>query len=66
MELIPGACMDINSVRSFCDCIAASGRADVAVENFCTRAREGNGKSLTGDDLAELKKSISDLEIRNA
>ncbi len=63
MELIPGTCMDINSIGSFCDCIEASGRADVAVENFCTRAREDNGKSLTGDDLVELKKAIKDLDV---
>lgn len=54
--------MDINSVGSFCDCIDNSECADEAARSFCANARTESGKNVTGDDLAELKKALSETD----
>jgi hypothetical protein len=54
--------MDINTVESFCECIADAEYADVAAKGFCIWRKTGNGLNITGDDLAELKNALMDLE----
>lgn len=61
METIPGTCMNINTVGSFCDCIADDESVDAAARGFCERVQSG-AMDVTGDDLAELKKALMDLE----
>jgi len=53
-------CMDINSVGSFCDCIAGEAAVDAAAQAFCNRAKTDN--NITGEDLTELKMALMDLE----
>jgi hypothetical protein len=53
-------CSDINTVGSFCDCIAGEEPVDPAAKAFCSRAK--TDKNVTGDDLAELKMALMDLE----
>jgi hypothetical protein len=53
-------CVDINTVGSFCGCIAGEESADPAAQAFCNRAK--TDKNVTGEDLAELKKALRDLE----
>ena len=64
MEKIPQKCMDIDTVGSFCDCIAGEETADPAAEAFCNRAK--TDINVTGDDLAELKMALMDLEEDDA
>jgi hypothetical protein len=52
--------MDINSVGSFCDCIAGEVAVDTAAQAFCNRAKTDN--NITGEDLTELKMALMDLE----
>jgi len=61
MENIPAKCENINEAGSFCDCIAVSDYVDPAVEAFCDRVH-ARDTSVTGDDLAELKKAVKDME----
>jgi hypothetical protein len=60
---MPLECRKHNTVAAFCECLsrAGAGSADAAAEAFCRRAPEG-GPGATGDDLAELKKALEDLE----
>ncbi len=60
METLPQKCVDINTVGSFCDCIADVEPVDVAARAFCDRAK--TDKNITGDELAELKIALMDLE----
>jgi hypothetical protein len=60
MRPVPEKCEDINTVRSFCDCISGEESVDVAAEAFCKRVESGG--RVTGDDLVELKKALKDLE----
>jgi len=60
MKTLSRKCSDINTVGSFCDCIASEGSVDPAAEAFCNRAK--TDKNITGEDLAELKMALSDLE----
>lgn len=53
-------CVDNNTVGSFCDCIASGAPVDPAAEAFCNRAK--TDKNITGEDLAELKMALMDLE----
>jgi hypothetical protein len=53
-------CVNINTVSSFCDCIAGDVSVDPAAQAFCNRAKTDT--NITGDDLAELKKALMDLE----
>jgi hypothetical protein len=53
-------CADINSVGSFCGCISGEESVDPAAEAFCKNAK--TSKNVTGDDLAELKMALMDLE----
>jgi hypothetical protein len=62
MKRTPDKCKDINAVGSFCDCIADAESVDVAARGFCRRAKKGGDKSVTGDELIELKKALKDLE----
>ncbi len=60
MKTMPGKCRDINAVRAFCDCIADEDAVDAAAQAFCQRA--SSDPYVTGDDLAELKRALMDLE----
>jgi hypothetical protein len=60
METLPQKCVDINTVGSFCDCIAGEEPVDPAAQSFCNRAK--TDKNITGEDLAELKMALMDLE----
>jgi hypothetical protein len=60
METLPKKCVDINTVSSFCDCIAGDEPVDPAAKAFCNRAKTDT--RLTGEDLAELKMALLDLE----
>lgn len=60
MDTIPNKCMDINSVGSFCDCISGGEPVDPAAQAFCTRAKAD--PKVTGEDLAELKMALLDME----
>jgi hypothetical protein len=62
MGTIPSKCMDVNAVGSFCNCVSDAEDVDAAVGAFCERAKTESGKNLTGKDLAELKKAVSDME----
>jgi hypothetical protein len=61
METLPLKCMKSNTVGSFCGCIEGEEPVDVAARAFCDRAKSGD-KNITGDDLAELKKALMDIE----
>ena len=60
MKTINEKCEDINTVGSFCGCIAEGERVDPAAKAFCNRAK--TDKNITGEDLAELKKALTDLD----
>jgi hypothetical protein len=60
MKTYPDKCADINAVGSFCNCIAGEETVDPAAKGLCNRAK--TEKNVTGDDLAELKKALMDLE----
>ncbi len=60
MKTMPVKCKDINTVRGFCDCLADEDSVDAAAQAFCRRA--SGDPYVTGDDLAELKKALMDLE----
>ncbi len=60
MRTLPKKCEDIESVSSFCDCIAVEEPSDSAVQEFCNRAK--TDKKITSEDLAELKMSLMDQE----
>lgn len=60
METLSRKCTDINTVSSFCDCIAGGDTVDPAAKAFCNRAK--TDKNITGDDLADLKRALIDLE----
>ncbi len=60
MKTMPSKCRDINEVSMFCDCLADEDSVDAAAQAFCKRA-SGN-PYVTGDDLAELKQALMDLE----
>ena len=57
-------CVDINTVGSFCDCISGEEPVDPAAQAFCNRAK--TDKNITGEDLAELKMALKDLEEDDA
>ncbi len=60
METLPEKCVNINTVSSFCGCIEGQEPVDPAAQAFCERAKAD--KNITGDDLAELKMALMDLE----
>lgn len=62
METISSKCMDINMVGSFCDCISDAESVDAAFGAFCNRSKTESGKNMTGEDLAELKMAVMDME----
>jgi len=61
MRPLPENCGSSNTVKSFCDCISGDESADVAAKSFCRRAADSGGNA-TGDELAELKKALKDLD----
>ncbi len=61
MRSLPETCENSNTVSSFCGCIGAEECADPAAEEFCRRAADKSG-SVTGDELAELKKALKDMD----
>lgn len=63
MKTIPEKCIDINTVGSFCDCIADDESVDAAARGFCARVL-GKDPNITGEELSELKKALMDLESR--
>ena len=65
MDTLPLKCVNINTVGSFCDCIASPEPVDVAARAFCDRVKSGSDNNITGDDLAELKKALMDMEIKD-
>ena len=62
MKTMPLKCKDINAVGLFCDCLDDAETADKAAQTFCRRVRTGSDRFVTGDDLAELKKALLDME----
>jgi hypothetical protein len=60
MKTIDEKCENNNTVGSFCGCIAGEKSADPAAKAFCNRAK--TDKKVTGEDLAELKLALSDME----
>lgn len=60
MVTLSPKCVNSNTVASFCDCIAGEETVDPAAQGFCKRAK--TDKNITGDDLAELKMALMDLE----
>ncbi len=62
MKTMPQKCRDISTVGGFCECIADDDCVDAAARAFCQRPRFGSGPYVTGEDLAELKKALMDLE----
>jgi hypothetical protein len=60
-ETLPLKCLNIYTVGSFCNCIDDAEPVDVAARALCDRAKSGD-KNITGDDLAELKKALMDME----
>jgi hypothetical protein len=60
MEKLFQKCADINTVGSFCDCITGEESVDPAAQAFCNRAK--TDKNITGEDLAELKMALTDME----
>ncbi len=64
MKTIPDKCKDENIASSFCECIADVESVDVAAKGFCARVKSGSETKSAGEDLAELKKALMDLETR--
>jgi hypothetical protein len=62
MKTMPLKCKDVNAVDEFCDCITGADSVDVAAKGFCKRPVSGKREHVTGEDLAELKKALMDLE----
>jgi len=60
MDTRSNTCAANNTVASFCDCIAGDNTVDPAAKSFCDRAK--TDKNITGDNLAELKMALTDLE----
>jgi hypothetical protein len=60
METRSQKCADINTVSSFCGCIDRQETEDPAAQEFCKRAK--TDKNITGDDLADLKRALMDVE----
>jgi hypothetical protein len=61
METLSQKCADINTVSSFCDCIAGEETVDPAAQAFCNRTKIEN--NITGDDLADLKMALMDAGL---
>ena len=60
METLPQKCVNINTVGSFCDCVADEEPMDSAAQSFCNRAK--TDKNITDEDLADLKMALTILE----
>ncbi len=60
MKTLPKKCEEIESVSSFCDCMAVEDPSNSAAQAFCNRAK--TDKNITGEDLTELKMSLMDEE----
>jgi len=64
MKTISEKCVDLDSVDSFCDCIAGEEPLDSPAHSFCGWAK--NNKGVTAEDLAELKIALMDREEDDA
>jgi hypothetical protein len=53
-------CMDIDTVDSFCDCIAGDETADPSAQAFCNLAK--TDKNISGESLTEQKMALMDME----
>jgi hypothetical protein len=53
-------CMDKDTIDTFCGCIANEKAEESAATAFCNRAK--NDKNISGEDLAELKIALLDIE----
>ena len=62
MKTMPLKCVSSYTVGSFCECIADAAQVDVAARAFCELAKSDSNKTITGDDLVELKKALMDIE----
>lgn len=64
MKTLPLNCLNSYTVGSFCDCVTDAVSVDVAARAFCARAKTDGNNNITGDDLAELKKALMDMESK--
>ncbi len=62
MRTMPEKCRDVNAARAFCDCVADEDQVDEAAQMFCQRLATGGDPYVSGDDLAELKRALMDME----
>jgi len=60
MVSLSDKCMDKDTVDSFCGCMAGEERTNQAAQAFCNRAK--TDKTLTPEDLADLKMALLDEE----
>jgi hypothetical protein len=60
MDTLSEKCMDNNTVDSFCGCMTREAGVDPAAKAFCNRAK--TDKNITGENLAELKMALMDME----
>jgi hypothetical protein len=61
METISVKCMSIDTVESFCGCIAGEEGVDDTVRDFCDRAK-APGSGFTSKDVAALKSELMEAE----
>lgn len=62
METIPVKCMSIDTVESFCGCVAGEEGVDDTVRDFCNRAKAPGGGGFTSKDVAALKRELREAE----
>jgi hypothetical protein len=62
MKTLPQKCKNVNSVGAFCNCISGEEAVDAAAHAFCKQANTGSEKNASGENLADLKKALLDLE----
>jgi hypothetical protein len=53
-------CLNIDTVGSFCDCIAGDADAAPAARSFCGRAK--TDANVTREDLVDLKSALLDVD----
>ena len=58
MDTLSKKCMDIDTVGSFCGCIAGEEHADPAAQSFCNLVK--TDKNITNEDLVKLKMALTD------
>ena len=60
MDTLSRKCMDNDTVGSFCGCIADEENVAQEARSFCDRVKID--KSVTDEDLSELKMALMDRE----